>query len=218
MDLSETLLQRTKIDLNVATARALTLSTEIDAAAEELKKLRADLRELQHNSGTDRDQRPARFAPHANSELAQRSTSIATSVRRLFGQKPHSEQLRWHVDEIGGAPPPRDKAGIHARLGNTGAPYFTISGWAVPADGQPPFSEVFVRLVAVEKDVFRNVRTHPRPDVASHFDQADYISCGFRVEFLAAEFPAGTYTLEMTACSADGRRVGARLGTVELTV
>jgi hypothetical protein len=214
MDLTDILRKRTETDLRVAMARTLKISFEIEAAANELKELRAELRALERAKAKREPQPAAPLSTRPSSAVA-RPLSFAL-LRKLVRRRARPEPIQWHLDEIAGVFPRRDKDGVSAEVSSTGQRSMTLSGWVVPMEGHPSFASVSIALIGRLGSISREVQTHARADVASHFGNSDYVSCGFRFDIPMFDIPAGNYVLELSARSLNGKQVVVRAGTIEV--
>lgn len=212
MDLTDILRKRTAIDLEIATARALEISLEIEVAAAELRRLRSELKTLE--SSAEAKRRPdTPITPPASTSKASFRKRLRNRIMRLRAPTP---QLRWNLDEIGGVFPPREKGGVSAAVSKTSLPSLTLSGWVVPIDNNPAFTAVGITLTGRGGQISRDAQTYPRADVAAHFGDSRFISCGFRFEIPMFEIPVGEYDLEISGHEPSGKMVAARAGTIEV--
>lgn len=237
MDLTEILRKRTAADLEVAMARSLELSLEINEAGHTLKTLRDELNVLEKGSSVvpateDRvwtnapsaDLPPSRVRPAAPASGAGRETSggssspsAAARILKLFsGKRAEPVQFRWHLDEVAGTFPVRDKDGIDMTVSSTGFPTLTLSGWIVPMDGGQAFAGIEIELIGSDRSVVRQTPTYPRPDVADHFGDPAFSSCGFRFELPSYEVPAGRYALRIATRGGDGARMSTQAGSITI--
>lgn len=221
MDLSDILRNRTEADIVAATRRTLDLSIEIAAAAAELQALRLQLAEQ-----CGADEVPANAAlvgqgPDSQVGAGQRDRRPALpekmlKVLRSLVKSDVPATLRWHLDEVGGVFPQRDRTGINAVVVRTSVPSLTLSGWVVPESGRSAFSDISIVLIGSRGRVSRAAATRPRPDVAVHFGEQQFVSCGFRFEIPMQELSPGVYTLEFTASREGDGSASARAGRIEI--
>lgn len=215
MDLTDILRKRAEADLAVAMARSLELSFGIEAAADEIKSLRAKLAELEGRPGDGFDSRPQRqprsehetFVSHEDGNSL-RDGSGRSLHQRLFGKfvsrTTQKAQFHWHLDEIAGTFPVRDKNGVNAVVSGTSFPTLTFSGWIVPTEENPAFTAVEISLAGSHGLITRGTQTFHRADVAAHFGRPSLSSCGFRLEIPMFEIPTGQYALKISGSTPDG--------------
>jgi hypothetical protein len=210
MDLANILQKRTECDLEVATIRSLELSLEIQITAKELSSLRKQLDELE-----------TRLAPKGTQDTAEISQGREKVLRRrlskiLSYRNFTTPQLHWHLDEIVGTFPARDKSGVNVIVPSSGFPALTMSGWVVPVDDRSAFVEVGIALLGPAGRVMRETQTYQRPDVAAHFDNPSLSSCGFRFEIPMFEIPVGRYDVRISGRGSDGTEMTAQAGTISI--
>jgi len=214
MDLSEISRARTLIDIDVANARILQLSIEIDKAAEQLRQLRSELGEPEASPPTmfESPTTPA-SAPHA---------VAATKLGAKFGlmrmrRRAAPVEMRWHVDEVGGVPPTRSKDGINVSVPLASYGTLTLSGWIVPLESQPPFTSASIVISGPSGQITRKIQTHIRDDVAVHFSDSNFASSGFRFDVPMSDLTKGTHAIELRGYSPSRGEVACRVGCVDLT-
>lgn len=215
MDLTEISRRRVRVDTEIAMARILDLSIEIDAAAIELKALREELAALNKvkAASTATTSRDANGAP---AHEAHQRSKPKFSVVRLLGKRAPAPEIRWHLDDVGGKFPQRSKEGVNVTVSRSGGSLLTISGWIVPLDGRPAFAIAKVVLSGPNGAVTRSGETYVRDDVAAHFGQAEFASCGFRFDIPMAELSDGRHALEIIGYSSTQGEIAALAGFVEL--
>jgi hypothetical protein len=217
MDLTEISREQALMDRDFANIRIIELSARINAAANELQRLRAELHSCQRTAAPAREAHLVPAQPVAapqSIETASPSRPKRPGLIKRFFAKP--TKMLWHIDEVCSRHPSSPKEGIKHSVARSEFHLFSLSGWAVPLNLSVPFTSVEIAIVSDADRIRRQVETRTREDVAAHLSNPMFVRSGFSIEITMAELKPGSYRIELIGRTNDGNEAKAHVVDLDL--